>query len=348
MDLDKTYATAPLQHNESSLKYKSQIGGNLASSSIDQYLLTNNRQKLSAKKLAQVLTESGDGLDIPELEATRTPLPRARLLEALQHLVRSAPTLGQGLAIAIPYLHHYTSSIYFRMERNSEQFLLHFENTLPCSLKTPSATEKTGLLASTLIAKLLGAEYQLKSVDFSHVTIQLEDLHQSVFDCPLRLSQPHNALALHSKNLRRACTQKDPTLHAMAHFYLESHYGPSTSLATLVQRLIIELLPTRACSLIQVAETLGLNPRTLQRRLAKIGTEFEVLVDHIRCRHAKILLLYSTLSIAQIASELGYQQKSSFGRAHLRWYGATPLEHRQHLGPARIASISAHEPHSML
>ncbi|WP_286915243.1 helix-turn-helix transcriptional regulator [Pseudomonas sp.] len=99
------------------------------------------------------------------------------------------------------------------------------------------------------------------------------------------------------------------------------------------------LLPSQRCTLEQVALALELNPRTLQRRLASDGIDFEDYLDGMRRRQAQQMLRSTGLSVGQIASELGYRRTTSFCRAHLRWFDMTPLEHRRQHGDPQVAHL---------
>ena len=77
-----------------------------------------------------------------------------------------------------------------------------------------------------------------------------------------------------------------------------------------------------------VADALHISPRTLRRRLAELGTSFQMILEQLRRGRAVELLLHSGLSVEQIGSELGYLDPSNFGRAFRRWTGQSPREYR--------------------
>ena len=62
-----------------------------------------------------------------------------------------------------------------------------------------------------------------------------------------------------------------------------------------VRRTIRLLLPARRCSRADVAQRLGIHPRTLGRRLQESGTTFQALLDDTRAQIAKQLLLRHAL-----------------------------------------------------
>jgi AraC-like DNA-binding protein len=84
-----------------------------------------------------------------------------------------------------------------------------------------------------------------------------------------------------------------------------------------------------------VARRLATTPRTLQRRLSRAGTSFEVLCDDARKEAAQTYLADTTLSIAEVTYLLGYSEPTAFHRAFRRWHGTTP-----HAFRTRMASAS--------
>ena len=73
-----------------------------------------------------------------------------------------------------------------------------------------------------------------------------------------------------------------------------------------------------------VAQTLAIHRRTLNRRLRAQGTTFQNVLDDIRFTVARELLSASMVPIDDVAAALGYGSVSSFTRTFQRWSGTTP------------------------
>ena len=78
-----------------------------------------------------------------------------------------------------------------------------------------------------------------------------------------------------------------------------------------------------------IAAEIGLQPRTLQRRLQAEGSSFQMLVDEVRLARAKYYLEKTRLTITDIALELGYAEASVFVRSFKRLTGNSPNQHRR-------------------
>ncbi|NKF21190.1 AraC family transcriptional regulator [Solimonas marina] len=82
-------------------------------------------------------------------------------------------------------------------------------------------------------------------------------------------------------------------------------------------------------SLAELAQTLNLSSRTLDRYLKREGCRFRALSLRVRHDRACELLGRGELSVTQIAHELGYTDAANFTRAFRRAAGCSPSAHRR-------------------
>ncbi|GLK76842.1 AraC family transcriptional regulator [Methylopila jiangsuensis] len=73
-----------------------------------------------------------------------------------------------------------------------------------------------------------------------------------------------------------------------------------------------------------VCGRLGMSRRTFQRRLSDDGVTFSSLLQHVLLRKAQSFLSDRSMSISQIAFELGYADPAHFSRAFSSWTGVSP------------------------
>lgn len=81
----------------------------------------------------------------------------------------------------------------------------------------------------------------------------------------------------------------------------------------------------------EVARALGVTPRTLQRKLAEVGTTYQRVLDTVRRELAEQLLRDEQLNLIDVAFLLGYHEQSSFNRACREWFDTTPARQRERL-----------------
>lgn len=80
----------------------------------------------------------------------------------------------------------------------------------------------------------------------------------------------------------------------------------------------------RLPSLENMALTLGMSKRTLQKSLENEGFTFSALQEQLRKELANNLLCTSTMSLKKITSLLGFCESSSLHKACQRWFGLSP------------------------
>lgn len=95
-----------------------------------------------------------------------------------------------------------------------------------------------------------------------------------------------------------------------------------------VRELIEVLLPTGHCSIVQVARSLGVDRRTVQRRLAGSGQTFSSLLNAVRAELAERLVPNPRRSLTEIAEALGFSEPSAFSRWFRGQFGCSPTEWR--------------------
>lgn len=78
-----------------------------------------------------------------------------------------------------------------------------------------------------------------------------------------------------------------------------------------------------------IAAEANVSERTLIRALQSQGTSFHTIVDDERRRAALVMIKSRQVSLAKIASALGFSSQSSFGRTFKSWTGLSPGEFRR-------------------
>lgn len=155
--------------------------------------------------------------------------------------------------------------------------------------------------------------------------------YETVFGCEVRFNQSCSALRADPRVLEAPLRHPDPhllsTLEAHAARKLQ-RLGIDTSLTHKVREQIRASLGQRLPRKEQIAAELGLNMRTLHRRLQEEGTTWQAILDELRQSLALRYLSTTELPQATIAERLGYSDIRSFQRSFRRHNGMTPGEYR--------------------
>jgi AraC-like DNA-binding protein len=155
--------------------------------------------------------------------------------------------------------------------------------------------------------------------------------HRDAFRAPLVFGRRTAALVYRAEDLQRPTMFVDETLQN----YLEqladqvmASLDAHPLFANRVRGVIFAQLSDGNPSRRQVAETLGVSVRTLQRRLSEERTSFASLLDDLRRQMSLQLLRDSSLAVYEIAFLLGYADPSTFYQAFRRWTGSSPRRYR--------------------
>jgi AraC-like DNA-binding protein len=98
---------------------------------------------------------------------------------------------------------------------------------------------------------------------------------------------------------------------------------PRTSAFEGVRATARAALASGDCTVAGTARALGVSTRTLQRRLYAEGAAFGDIVDALR-RELASAYLDRGIPIPEVASLLGYADRTAFHRAFRRWTGSSP------------------------
>lgn len=148
------------------------------------------------------------------------------------------------------------------------------------------------------------------------------------FECPIALGAARNALVLSSDDVDRPFVTHNEQLLTMLGPQLDEELDARTSLEQQVKNVLKKLLAGHRPRLPEVAEQLGLTPRTLQRRLTEGGLSFQTVLQRSRRELAHHYLAESRMELSETAYLLGYDDANSFFRAFQRWEGTSPGQWR--------------------
>jgi AraC-like DNA-binding protein len=114
---------------------------------------------------------------------------------------------------------------------------------------------------------------------------------------------------------------------ALSRYLADLNHGDNVSAR--LKRLLQERLPSGDPSQDELAAMLHMTTRSLQRRLAELGTTYRELINQTRHELSLEYLAQRQHSISDIAYLLGFAEVSAFTRAFKRWTGLSPTAWRE-------------------
>ncbi|MDH5752229.1 MAG: AraC family transcriptional regulator [Deltaproteobacteria bacterium] len=181
-----------------------------------------------------------------------------------------------------------------------------------------------------------GPLLKLQKVRISDASEQRSRAYRQFFNVPVETGHLHNELVLDAKDylLPNQRTEIDPNLDTVLQRLLEPALASLTRPSPLKQQffeVIQGLLLSGAPTIKDVASSMGMSQRTLQRKLADQGITFTDMLSESRVELARSYLDQPHLNITDIALLLGFSETGSFTRIFRKWQGLTPTEYRRNL-----------------
>jgi AraC-like DNA-binding protein len=103
----------------------------------------------------------------------------------------------------------------------------------------------------------------------------------------------------------------------------------SRSVDARVKEEILNRFTDGSFTLVEIAKSLSMSERNLQRRLSEVGTTYEALLEATRRELSDFLLKNKRLALAEISFLLGYSSPNAYSRAAKNWYDIPPSRVRE-------------------
>ncbi len=238
-------------------------------------------------------------------------------------------TLRDALQVLVHYRHLMNDSLAIFVEQAGKMVVIREEVITGSPMHCRQANELAIGVMFRLCAALLGSHWQPYSVNFTHQRPDNLQLHRRLFGCKLDFGSEFNGIVCPDANLDVANPHADPGMARYAQRYLDSlqsDEGPSTLFE--VRKAIYLLLPMGHATIEQIAQTQGMNVRTLQRRLKADECTFNDVINDVRRDLVLRYLGNPSYSLGQVADMLGYSMASSFTRWFIAQFGMPPATWR--------------------
>ncbi len=172
-----------------------------------------------------------------------------------------------------------------------------------------------------------------RSVRLMHGEGGRRDRYERHFGCPVAFDCAVSELRINAAGLDAPMPLRDAQTSALCQQQcrlLLARMSQSGGFVEQVRQLIVSR-PGYFPDADYVAEKLGMNTRTLRRRLARENSSYREILDELRYQLAREYLGTSSLPVEEIAAMLGYSNPGNFTNAFKRWHGLPPSEYRQSL-----------------
>ena len=157
------------------------------------------------------------------------------------------------------------------------------------------------------------------------------DAYRDFFECPIKFSQPRNALVFEQSKLRLSPALMNSVAYEECRLVCNAQLIDAQKKLTFQERVMNEistLLQSPELGIEQVANRLDMPVWTLRRQLKNEHTSYTQLLDNTRQALAVIYLKDKQYTVNEVAYLLGFTYPNAFHRAFKRWEGIPPGEYR--------------------
>lgn len=301
---------------------------------LEQSILTENSNHITGLKFQQLIsaliTQSNDKLF--GLHTAKYVQPGS--YSVLGYISMNCQNLGHAITKINPFEKLVGDMGVTTLELQSEQVKMSWH----CQFTTPKVVRH--MVDNCLASWLTFARY-LVDRNCNPIKVLLtrkqpelsqQKEYHKIFNCPVHYGQDENTIIFDKALLALPLNKGDQQLLST----LESHAE------TLISKLDHELSFSEQLAIIieqslqsgtfhqqGVAQRFGISTKTLQRRLATEGLNFQTILDKTRLKLTKHHLTNSSLSLNTISVELGFKEPRSFYRWFNKLTQQTPGEYRK-------------------
>jgi AraC-like DNA-binding protein len=244
-------------------------------------------------------------------------------------LMREQPTVRASLEILQRYLRYQNDNVEIRIVPQGDDLAVVPELISPRTIVSRQMVDLTLAMYVQIFRGLLGEDWRPQFTFFAHAAPDDPTPYESL-GRRIEFGAPSTGFLLTQADLATPLPESDPQMAREIALYIEANAQPQGVTATeQVSALIRRLLPGGECNVDRVAQLMGVDRRTVHRRLAAEGVSFTHLLDAIRREISVRQLINTDRQLGEVAVLVGFSSLSTFSRWFRQAFGMQPSEYRR-------------------
>ena len=229
-------------------------------------------------------------------------------------LLRDAPTLSDALTSIARHIRVHNEALAVDLETGPDLVILRLELTAEVKGPVRQFTELVVGVTHRTLRLFLGSSWTPKLVCFAHAPGASQAHYRKFFGSDVEFGCDFNGIVCRSADLAAPNPGADPVMARYAHQALARSVDQRYATTHRVRELVLLLLPRGHCSADIVAQHMGVDRRTVARRLEQEGASFSELLSAVREELALRYLADGSRSMADVSALLGFSAPSVFSR----------------------------------
>lgn len=290
----------------------------LAKAGVRRAALLDPGAMVAADALRRLLTASARTAGVEDFGLRMAETRQLTDLGPLGFAIQGEPTLRRALESMVRYLRLQSETVVMAIEEVDELVVIRESLLADGEAPQRQSIELVVCGVYRLLKRFLGDSWRPRSICFSHPPPAGPTGHARVFGMPVLFNQEFDGIVCRATDLDAPLLAYDPLMAQDVKQHLDTLLaGSDRAFPEVVRRLVLALLPSGACTVDSVAQHLGVDRRTVHRRLLKDGASYSAIHDAVRADLAGRLAGSGARPLAELAALLGFGSASSFAR----WFG---------------------------
>jgi len=305
----------------------------LRKAGLTRSMIENPERMLPARSVMGLLEESAGASGCETFGLLMAERRKISDIGILSLLIVHQPTLRDAIGIVAEYRNRINSVLTLQMEEH-EQVAFVREHI---ALSEPQIVRQVSDLALGVLYKMcrsiMVGDWRPQCVCFSYERpMSNRAIYDRLFDCPLQFGSDFDGIVIERTDLDRRLPMADAALAGHARELFRALIDPGhRGVREEVEQAIRLLMPSGRATIGEVAHSLDMNVRTLQRRLEEERATFSEILERMRMQQVAQHFLNRQLSLTDVAHLLGYAGLASFSAWYRGRFDKTPSEGRREL-----------------
>lgn len=241
-------------------------------------------------------------------------------------------TLGEALAAGIKYYDLHSTDPVWHLQVEGKRAWINRLERLDPQVNSHQYTAFAVANCCRSIRSVSGERWQPEGVSFSRFRPDCPHLYHRHFGVTVQFDQEFNRITFSAKDLQKSIikpdwyTAKKSVDGLLGNKPLE--LDPDKLLSR-IRALVRQSIHKGNCQSPNIATSLGMHSKKLQRVLRKMGTSFQTVRSQTRLDEAEYYLKNSNIPLTLIAEILGYSEASALSRAFKERHGIAPSNWRK-------------------
>jgi AraC-like DNA-binding protein len=292
---------------------------------LDAALLSDFEQMISGEVLTRLYDLSAKELSCPCFCLLLSQRQGIAVLGPVGLMMRQSLTFHDAYKALEKYIHLRSEAGTFSLDVNQKIAIIKYIPHLHGEDHCRQICDLSLGIGCSLIRLYFGKGWSPRAVYFQHQAPPDLAPYSMLFHAPISFQQEFNGLVFDASLLNATIGTFEPEVRQFLGSYLdELERSRKQDIVHQVRLLIRDLLPKGACSLVNIAQLMGLKERALQRRLMKETSSFQQILDQVRQEMATEFLSSANTNLTNLAQILGYADLSTFSKAFKCWFGVSP------------------------